>query len=199
MTDTINADETRNAAKARLIAAAIQVFHDKGYEQCSVQDVADAAGIVKGTLYYHVRSKEELLYEIMEQVLKSLAPRLEALADGPGTAMEKLREFVHIYVAHTVDNTEIMQIFFRDYDSLSDSRKHQLADTRDVYDSLLRSLLRQGQRDGEIRADLDVELADLALFGMLNWMARWYRRDGRLAPDDIAESLSDLAVAAVTR
>lgn len=188
-----------NEARAKLVAAAIRVFHDKGYEQCSVQDVADAAGIVKGTLYYHVRSKEDLLYEILQQVLQALVPQLEDLTNGSGSAVEKLRQFVHVYVNQTVNNAEIMRIFFRDYDSLGQARKQQLAHTRDAYDNLLRKLLRQGQRDGEIRPDLDVEIADLALFGMLNWMARWYRPDGRLSPDEIAQHLSGLAVASVSR
>jgi TetR/AcrR family transcriptional regulator, cholesterol catabolism regulator len=191
-------EETRSeAAKSRLIAAAIQVFHDKGYEQCSVQDVADAAGIVKGTLYYHVRSKEDLLFEIMEQVLQSLVPQLEELAGTPGLAIAKLRRFVEMYVSHIIANRRVMHIFFRDYDSLSGARQQQLAGARDVYDSFLRDVLKQGQREGSIRAEVDVQLTDLALFGMLNWIGRWYRPDGRLKPADIARHVADLAVASV--
>ena len=198
MTNTISANETHgDDAKSRLIAAAIRVFHDKGYEQCSVQDVADAAGIVKGTLYYHVRSKEELLYEIMEQVLQSLVPHLEELSASPSLAIDKLRQFVHVYVVHIVSNQQIMHIFFRDYDSLSDGRRRQLAAARDVYDNFMRGVLKQGQREGNIRPDLDVVLTDLALFGMLNWIGRWYRSDGRLTPAEIADHVADLAVAAV--
>jgi AcrR family transcriptional regulator len=198
MANTVSADVTRgDAAKSRLIAAAVQVFHDKGYEQCSVQDVADAAGIVKGTLYYHVRSKEDLLYAIMEEVLQSLVPQLEELSKRPGLAIDKLRQFVHVYVIHIVSNREIMHIFFRDYDSLSDARRQQLAGARDVYDSFMRAVLRQGQREGNIRPGLDVEVTDLALFGMLNWIGRWYRPSGRLTAAEIADHVADLAVASV--
>jgi TetR/AcrR family transcriptional regulator, cholesterol catabolism regulator len=198
MANAPSKEEARSdAAKSRLIAAAIRVFHDKGYEQSSVQDVADAAGIVKGTLYYHVRSKEELLFEIMQQVLQSLVPQLEELARSPDLAIDKLRRFVEVYVAHIISNRQIMLIFFRDYDSLSETWQQQLVHARDVYDTFLRGVLRQGQREGNIRADLDVQLTDLALFGMLNWIGRWYRPDGRLAPPDIAQHVADLAVAAV--
>ena len=193
------ADQPSDDPKRRLLEAAVRVFHKKGYNSATVQDVADEAGIVKGTLYYHVRAKEDLLFEIMNQVLRLLLPRLEELRELEGPSSEKLHRFVRMYVEHTIDNLEIVGIFFREFDSLSAERRKAVTEARDLYDRFLRELLEEGRMRGEFRADLDVHVTAFAIFGMVNWIYRWYRPDGPQTPESIGAEMADMAVNGVIR
>lgn len=190
-------EQTIDDPKRRLLEAAVRVFHKKGYKSASVQDVADEAGIVKGTLYYHVRAKEDLLFEIVNQVLRLLVPRLEELRQLDGPSSEKLHRFVSLYVEHTIQNLEIVGIFFREFDSLSLERREEVTKARDLYDSFLRDLLEEGCERGEFRSDLDMRVAAFAIFGMVNWIYMWYRADGPQTPESIGLEMADLAVNAV--
>src|SRR5215217_3230815 len=86
-----------------ILEAAAQVFHEKGYESTSIQDIADAVGILKGSLYYYITSKEDLLYEILQDVHQAGIKNLELIDAVDGTALEKIRAFVVVHFAHNAE------------------------------------------------------------------------------------------------
>jgi AcrR family transcriptional regulator len=182
----------------QVVAAAVRVFDRKGYAAATVQDIADEAGIVKGTLYYYVRAKEDLLFKIISNVQEQLLPQLAAITELDVSAEEKLRTFVTWYVKHTIENRKIIGIFLRDFDSLSPRRRREITKDRDVYDQFLRDVLAQGQQTGEFRSDFDLHIVDFSIFGMIHWVYRWYNASGTLTPDEIARDMSNMVVRIVS-
>lgn len=184
-------------SRQEIIDAAARVFYAKGYESASIQDIADELGILKGSIYYHVRSKEEMLFEIL---LRAHDDYHRAVADIPGLdggPLSLLREFVTRHAEHCARNPVATGVFFRDFTSLGDERRDVVIAKRDEYEHILRSILADGVASGTICPDLDPGLTGREIVGMLNWTTQWYRADGPLSPEEIAESMADLVVLGV--
>jgi AcrR family transcriptional regulator len=181
----------------KVLEAAVKVFDRTGYRSASVQDVADEAGIVKGTLYHYIRAKEDLLFEIINRVQRQMVPKLAELEGLDLSAAEKLRTFICWYVEHTIKNRQVFGIFLRDFDALSTRRRKQLTDVRDSYDDFVISLILAGQDAGEFRTDVSPHLFAFAIFGMIHWLYQWYRPSGTLSPDEVGRQMAELALVGI--
>lgn len=177
-----------------ILDAAARVFHEKGYESTSIQDIADSVGILKGSLYYYIASKEDLLYEIIEGVHQEGLKKLERIAALEGTALQRVRAFVVAHTLHNAENIVRMGVYIKDFRSLSRERQRVIEKERDTYDAFLRDLIREGQRDGTVCRDLDAKMMAIAILGMLNWMHQWYRPQGEWSAAEIADSFADFVV-----
>lgn len=183
--------------REEIIHAAAVIFHEKGYEATSIQDVADAVNILKGSLYYYIKSKNDLLFEIIQEVHQG---GLENLAQGrelDGNALERMRAFVVKHMTYNAKNLVEMTVFFHDFRSLSPERRSVIVEERDLYDSYLRELVADGQQEGSIRDDIDPKMATFSILGSMNWMYQWYSPDGPRPIEEIASEFADLAVDSV--
>ena len=185
--------------RSEVLAAATRVFHEKGYEASSIQDVADELGILKGSLYYYIDSKEDLLFAIIEEVHRSTMQRLERWLVVDGDTLVKLRLFLRWQVLTYCRDVEKVGVFLHDFRSLSPENQAKILAERDRYDRVLRDLLRAGQDEGSVAQDLDPKLTAMAIFGMMNWISTWWQPDGPNTPEELADQLTDLALAGVAR
>jgi AcrR family transcriptional regulator len=184
-------------SRQEIIDAAARIFYAKGYESASIQDIADELGILKGSIYYHVRSKEDMLFEILVDAHDAYS---RAVADIPALDAEPLsllREFVTRHVMHCASTPVATGVFFRDFNSLASERREIVVAKRDEYEHVLRSILAGGVATGTICPDLDPDLTGREIVGMLNWTTQWYRADGPLPAEEIAASMADLVVLGV--
>jgi TetR/AcrR family transcriptional regulator, cholesterol catabolism regulator len=177
-----------------ILDAAAQIFHEKGYEATSIQDVADAVGILKGSLYYYIDSKEDLLFGIIDEVHRTSLAHLERWQRIDGDALVKLRAFITGHVMGNVNNLVKMGVFFHDFRSLSPERRAVIVEERDVYDQFLRNLIVEGQKEGVIDEAVDPKLAAMAILGMMNWIYQWWRPDGPNTAEEVAEEFADLVL-----
>ena len=200
MSETKVSPEARRSRAPRrrqqeILEAAAQVFHEKGYESTSIQDIADSVGILKGSLYYYITSKEDLLFEIIQGVHEEALKNLDRTAAVEGDALQKIRAFVVIHVTHNALNLVKMAVFFQDFRSLNGERRQLIVEERDMYDAFLRDLIRRGQDEGVVCPDIEPKLAAITVLGMMNWMYHWYRPDGELSASQIADAYADFVVA----
>src|SRR3954463_16258741 len=109
MTETQDATQGRRSRAPRrrqqeILEAAARVFHEKGYESTSIQDIADAVGILKGSLYYYITSKEDLLFEILQSVHEEALENLAQIDATPGDALQRLRAFVTMHFTFNAEH-----------------------------------------------------------------------------------------------
>jgi len=180
--------------QSEILEAAARVFHEKGYESTSIQDIADSVGILKGSLYYYITSKEDLLYEILQDVHQDALKNLDKIAALEGSALEKIRAFVVVHFAHNANNLVKMGVFFKDFRSLSGERRRTIVEERDMYDNFLRDLIRAAQKEGAVCPDIDAKLEAITILGMLNWVYQWYRPGAGMSPLEIANEYGDFVV-----
>lgn len=174
---------------------AARVFYEKGYDGASIQDIADAVGILKGSLYYYIDTKQDLLFGIIDEVHDDSLRALEKWSAAAGDAETRLRAFVEGHVRANARNIIKIGVFFHDFRSLDSERRERIVKDRDRYDEYLRSLIREGQDEGTFRPNLDVKLAAMGILGMMNWTYHWWREGGPNSAAEVAKEFADIILA----
>ena len=174
--------------------AAARIFHEKGYQATSIQDVADAVGILKGSLYYYIDSKQDLLFRIIDEVHRESLRSLERWQSIDGDALVKLRAFIEGHLTSNVRNLVKIGVFFHDFRSLDLEHRERIVKERDLYDRFLRELIVQGQEEGVVDERVDPKLAAMAILGMMNWIYQWWRDDGPNSPEEVAREFANLVL-----
>jgi AcrR family transcriptional regulator len=182
--------------RQEILDAAARIFHEKGYESTSIQDIADAVGILKGSLYYYIETKEDLLYDIIREVHQTGEASLIRVEEVEGDALVKIRAFVHSLLLYNASNLSKVAVFFHDYRSLSPERQRAIIGERDRTDAFLRQLIRKGQAEGTICPDISPKVAGIGILGLLNWIYHWYHpENGGVTAAELAEAYADFVVA----
>jgi AcrR family transcriptional regulator len=174
-----------------ILDAAAQVIRKKGFHAASMADIAGAVNLQKASLYHHVSSKQEILLELLDRALEMLMARIAPVVNEPIPADEKLRRMILVYLQSLAENPDLSSVLLFEHRSL-DKKLHALhVPNRDRFENLWQGVLCQG-----VRARLfycpDVGLAVRGLMGTLNWTLTWYRPDGALPIEKIANYYADL-------
>jgi AcrR family transcriptional regulator len=177
---------TDSARRAEVVSLARTAFFTRGYAATSTRDLARQLGILGGSIYHHIDTKEQLLFEIVRGSFASGAALAEDLRSGPGTVEERLRRWVRGHVRAMASHTVTIGLMFHEADALTPEHAAEVTQLNRAYATAVVETL------GELGPDLDAKLAAQHLLGAMNSMYRWYRPDGRLAPDALGERLSTL-------
>lgn len=176
-----------------ILHASAQIFRRKGFHATSMQDIADAVGLQKASLYHHIVSKQEILLALLDEALDLLIEDLSAVAHSDRPPREKLRTAISSYVQTLSDHADLASVLLLEYRYLDRKLLVRHIDRRDRFEAIWRGLLKEGIDTGDFR-DVDPTLAGFALLGVQNWMITWYRPGGGMKPAEIAESFADLVL-----
>lgn len=179
---------------AELLEVATQVFYKKGYDAASLQDIADQLGMLKGSLYYYIQSKEELLYEVISAVHQTGLAVVKARSQIEGDPLDRLESVIRGHVEHTCNNLVPTTVFLHEMSALPLERRTEILGAGHAYQGVFRDLVEQGQAEGLVRRDLTPSLAALSVLGSTNWIYRWFRPDGPLSPEQIAAEMAEMAI-----
>lgn len=179
------------------MSVAAELFRERGYDATSMQEIADRMGILKGSLYHYVKTKEDLLWVVMEPLLREMVDRArEILSDSAVPLSDRLVAVMEMHAESFEANYPHMFVMTRENgDTLSEQRRKDLDSLRRQYFKVLRDTIVAGQKAGELRDDIDPSIAVHAIFGMLNWMFRWFSPGGRMKARDVAHQFADIAIA----
>jgi AcrR family transcriptional regulator len=182
----------------RLLEKATRLFATQGFDRTSVQEIVDAAGVTKGALYHYYGSKDDLLYAIYARVLADQSNRLERFAAADGPVEERLHAAAADVVVTSITNLDDTKIFLRSLHQLSPERQKQVRHDRRRYHDRFRTLVEDGQAAGVFRRDVSADLAMDFFFGAIHHLGQWYRRKGRLTPEQVAGHFADLFLTSLT-
>jgi AcrR family transcriptional regulator len=177
--------------REQILAAAAQSFREKGYQATSMQDIADAVHLQKGSLYHHVRSKEEILVTLLDRALDLLIESMEKVLHSALSPEDKLQAAMRAYADHIAVHSDLAAVFLLEYRNLSPRYRTRHVARRDRFEGLWRDLIREGIRKGAFQKT-DEKLAALAILGVQNWMVTWYQPGGPMSADALAEFFSAL-------
>jgi len=181
-----------------ILAAAARIFREKGYYGTSVQDIAESVGLLKGSLYHYIRSKEDLLARLFDGALEGTLRELESIASREGPATERLRAMVRAYVAAVTANLDAVGLYLREWRALPAPELSRLRARRRAMRALFEDVIADGARRREFVAG-DVKVSALAIMGMANWLFEWYRPRGRMSAERLADEIAERAVRSVSR
>ena len=177
--------------REEILAAAAQIFREKGYHATSMQDIAEAVNLQKGSLYHHIRSKEEILASLLDRALDLLILSMQEVMASPLSVEEKLRSAMRMYADNIAVHSDLAAVLLLEYRNLSPRLRARHMGRRDRFEALWRELLRQGMQQGVFRTS-DEKLVALAILGVQNWMLTWYRADGPLSAAELSNRFADL-------
>jgi AcrR family transcriptional regulator len=179
-----------NSTLERLLKAAVAVFSRKGYAATSTREVAALLGMQKASLYYHIESKEDLLYFICKSSLERIRMDVEAAVREEQDPLERTRALIRAHIESMLRDEEKHSTTLAEMRGLSAERFAQVLALRHAYEDLVRSVLQDAQTAGALRKDVDVKYLCLSLLGLMNRVLVWYRRRGPLSPGQLGQLLA---------
>ena len=177
--------EQRALKREAVLRTAAQLFNEKGYAACTLDEVAVRLGVSKPTVYYYVDSKDAILFECVRTGLEMLQQAIRAVDAAGGRAIDKLEAAMRAYVDIVTQDFGMCVIRVGE-DPLPPDSRHKLRRMKAGLDGEFRELIRLGIAEGSI-APCDPKLAAFTVAGALSWIGRWYRADGGLSPEQIAD------------
>lgn len=185
-------NEVYKAKRRQLIHAAATIFKERGYEAATLNDIADAFGSDRASLYYYVAGKEELFQEAVRGVLDENVEEAGRILESDADAPTKLRLLVERLVASYEQHYPYMFVYIQE-----DMRKvaheesdwaHDMVRQTRRFESIVIKVIKQGIEEGTFRDDIPVNLAANALFGMVNWTHRWFKPSRQRNARQIADA-----------
>jgi AcrR family transcriptional regulator len=177
---------TRAAVLDEIVRAAAAAFGEVGYRAATLDAIAERTGLSKVTLYRYVSSKEDLLSLVFERTIASFRQGLRQIVDEPRPADETLRRIVRYQVALLAGHLPFLRVFFSEEAGLPPAMAAQVARAKREYDRTIERVVREGIAAGVLR-DLPPTMVVFGILGMCNWLHTWYRTDGPLGPEQIAD------------
>jgi AcrR family transcriptional regulator len=189
---SVNGKRTRLANRREIIIkAAGRLFREKGYEGTSVRDLANAVGLQSGSLFFHFKSKEEILLSLLEEGLRRAVIILDRHLAAAVTPREKLSAILHGHLeAILQEERDAFYVVLRDWRTLSPQSRRKVIALRDEYEDRIARALNELGQTGLIPKNTRV--FRLFLLGALNWTVQWYRPDGGLTIEQLADNFLDL-------
>jgi AcrR family transcriptional regulator len=189
MSEAVEGKESR---RDQILKTATKIFSEKTYHGATLQEIASAVGMLKGSLYYYITSKEKLLANIILDALDTLNEDLVRVENADFTPVDRLRQIVREHVKFNAKYREAGILFLTERNVLSSleemDKVMQIFERRD---KLIDRTLREAVETGVYRP-VDTRITSLAIAGMCNSVLFWYRPSGRLSYDEIADTFFEL-------
>jgi len=176
-----------------ILTAAARVFGERGYDGATLDEVAQAVGIKKGSLYYHIRSKEDLLFALHQRLADELLDNTHAALESATSPTERLRGVLRVAMRLIAEHKQEVTVFLHERQLLTSDRWREVVAKRDAYQRIVEDIVSEGIESGVFRP-VPLKVATLGLLGMTNWGYQWFRSNGPLTADEIADAFADMVI-----
>jgi AcrR family transcriptional regulator len=182
---------------------AAKIFCDKGYDATSMSDIADAVGITKAGIYHYVKSKQDLLFAIMNFGMDRLEFHVILPARAVTDAEQRLRAILRNHALLIIEGSapegiSPLTVLNDEMAGLTPTHRRKVQQRKRAYLDLMRDTLLQLKDENKLK-DVDATVAAFSLFGMLLWLSRWYRPDGKLTGEGVANEIEKIALGGLLR
>lgn len=176
--------------KEQIHRVACRLFRERGFHGASVRDIAEEVGLVGGSLYAHIESKDDLLWEIVDSAADRFFDALKPIVEANLAIVQKLRTAMIAHVAVIARDLDAAAVYTVEWRHLEPKRREIFTRRRDDYEAMFRRLAREAMQQGFI-ATADEAMATRFILSSLNYLFTWYRPDGRMTPDEVGRMMSD--------
>ena len=184
--------DASTSRRRTLTREAARLFAEKGYHGTSIGDLAEALGVQKGSLYAHIESKADLLWEVASEGAAAFHAALDAVPDEV-SPIERIRLALRAHLRVVAEQLDVATVFVREWRYLEGDRRAAFVAERRRYEDRFRALFRDGRELGALRTDLDDSTATLLALSAANWAYTWLRagQDTDVVADGFAAVLTD--------
>lgn len=187
----------RSPMEERIIASAVALFAEQGFDATTVQQVVDRAEVTKGALYHYFDAKDDLLYAIYHVLIGTQTAALEEIAARGLPAGETVRAILVNVVRTTADRLPEAKVFFREAHKLDAERHAAFRADRRRYHEGFRQVIERGQAGGEFSTTVPPDTVVQIAMGVVNQLPVWYRPEGVKPPAELGNEIADFVLAAL--
>lgn len=181
-----------------IVRAAARLFREKGFDATTVRDIAKAVGMRSGSPFYHFETKQDILLAVVEEGLAAGLEATEGVLAERLPPREKFHALVRSHLEILLDEgNDFIPVLLYDWRSLTRENRAKIVALKDRYDAVWQQVVRELKRAGLLHTDSP--LARLLVLGAINFMATWYRRDGALGLDALADQTVDFFLGSAKR
>ncbi len=188
----------KSGRASHIYHAAAEIMLRKGYEATSMNDIADAAGLTKAGIYHYIRSKEELLFEILGYAMDVVEEGVMNPAREVADAEQRLRKIIERHTTRLLEGTGAITILLDEMHGLSPAHRKVIRSRKRAYFDFIRDTLKKLAAEGKLR-NVSPTSAAFSLLGMILWISRWYRRGGSLTRADVVRDYCELGMNAILK
>src|SRR3989454_1005009 len=191
--------QDRPTRQAQIFEAAARIFCEKGFDKASMGDISAALGLTKAGLYHHIRSKEDLLYEIMSYGMDLFEQKVLNRVVTIDDPLDRIRATLrgHVLLV-TRDRPKEITVILHESNALKGRYRDRINARKKRYVKFLEKTFRELLKSGAAR-HIDPSVAAFAMLGMINWIYQWYRPGGRLDENALAEALTDMFLGGILK
>ncbi|MGO4002713.1 MULTISPECIES: TetR/AcrR family transcriptional regulator [Pseudomonas] len=183
-----------DSARGKLLQMAAHLFRNKGYERTTVRDLASAVGIQSGSIFHHFKSKDEILRAVMEETIRYNTALMRTSLAQAGSVRERVLALIRCELQSIMGGSgEAMAVLVYEWRSLSEEGQVQVLALRDIYEQIWLQVLGEAKEAGLIRGD--VFITRRFMTGALSWTITWFRPDGSMSLDQLADEALLLVLA----
>jgi AcrR family transcriptional regulator len=181
----------RRSRRQEIFDRAILLMREKGFVGTSVQNLVDGLEFSKANFYYHIKSKEEMLYRISYETLQLKLQRIKAIVDSDLPHPQRMHAIVDCFVNLVVDHTAVISVYFEEKRHLTPAHRRQVTKLeRQILDAFV-AFYKEGVTKGHFR-DVDPAVAVFGILGMCLWMVKWYRPTGPVSAKTISAQFNSI-------
>ena len=181
-----------NERLAEIYRTAAQIILRKGYDATSINDIANALGMTKAGLYHYINGKKELLFDIMNFGLDELDEEVATPAGSIPDSLERLHFIIKSHAQLVTRGQGAITILVDEITALTPAQNRIITRRKRAYFNRLRELLNNLKAEGKLQ-DVDTTAATFSLLGMISWLSRWFRQNGALTEEQVADQISTIA------
>jgi AcrR family transcriptional regulator len=182
----------------QILEVSTDLFRRKGFVGTSMQDVSDAVGLLKGSLYYYIRSKEDLLFEILKGLHNDGQEIVDSVEFNSADPLGQLRLYLKRCAMFSGNNADRLVIFQRDFENIPEDRRKEIISDREMYALTVRRLISEAKTKKIVSAELDVSLAAKLISSAITSTHEWLHPNGRRPLDDASEEVAKLLTGGLT-
>jgi AcrR family transcriptional regulator len=175
--------------KEQIVNVAAKLFKQKGFVATSMRDLAAELGIEAASIYYHFKSKEELLEKICFDMADKFITNAKEVNDIYFNAEEKLKMAIKLHVETITENQNQSSVFLSEWRNLSEPKLKLFRQLRQQYENQFTIILADGEKE-DIFDDVDKKFAVLSILSTINFINEWYKPEGKMNASEIADKLS---------
>lgn len=183
---------------SHIYRVAAEIMCEKGYEATSMNDIADAVGLTKAGIYHYIRGKEDLLFAIMSYAMDMVDQDVIEPAREVADPEERLTVIVERHARRILEVGGAVTILLEEMYALTSAHRRIIRARKRAYFDLVRQTLEELAAEGKLR-DVNATVGAFCLFGMVTWISRWYRRDGKLSPQETLDDFVQIATNALLK
>jgi AcrR family transcriptional regulator len=183
-------------SQKRVLDAAAKVFSENGYAGTTMRAIADKADLKAASIYYHYKSKNDMLTAMLDQgmnsVIESVSQRLEGLPEGT-SGLERIQTAIHAHLSSTIENGDYTLATRRVFGQVPEDIRLKHMRLRNSYGKMWQEILSNAMEQGELRPDINLTLARLFVLGALNWAVEWFNPGGQTI-DEVSDEFTSIVV-----